>query len=69
MQLKGPGVKVLVALHERLLLTRKTEQLAESTAVMLKGSQLDGVAFLYVMQSIIQLENLTPKLQVQLCLT
>ncbi|CAN7940870.1 unnamed protein product, partial [Ixodes pacificus] len=47
-RLSSPGVKVLVALHESLLLGSEAEPLAEATAVLLRGSRLDGLAFLYV---------------------
>ncbi|CAN7989508.1 unnamed protein product, partial [Ixodes hexagonus] len=63
-RLASPGVKVLVALHESLLLSEKAESLAESTSVLLRGTRLDGLAFLYVTYTAAQLRALLPKLKV-----
>ncbi|XP_064473659.1 uncharacterized protein LOC135388198 isoform X2 [Ornithodoros turicata] len=62
-RLKGRDVKVLVAQHEDVLLHTNAEKLAESTAVLLRGTQLDGLAFLYVSQTAPQLDKLNLKLQ------
>ncbi|XP_064473686.1 uncharacterized protein LOC135388214 [Ornithodoros turicata] len=62
-RLKGRDVKVLVALHEDVLLYTSADKLAESTAVLLRGTQLDGLAFLYVSQTAPQLHKLNLKLQ------
>ncbi|CAN8018885.1 unnamed protein product, partial [Ixodes persulcatus] len=60
-RLSSPGVKVLVALHESLLLGSEAEPLAEATAVLLRGSRLDGLAFLYVSDAL--LSAALPKLK------
>ncbi|XP_064473371.1 uncharacterized protein LOC135388024 isoform X2 [Ornithodoros turicata] len=62
-RLKAPDVKVLVALHEDLLLSANAEKLAESSSVLLKGTEVDGLAFLYISQSASQLRQLNVKLQ------
>ncbi|XP_064473657.1 uncharacterized protein LOC135388196 isoform X2 [Ornithodoros turicata] len=62
-RLKSPDIKVLVALHEDLLLSANAEELAESSSVLLRGTEVDGLAFLYISQSASQLRELNIKLQ------
>ncbi|CAN7984686.1 unnamed protein product, partial [Ixodes pacificus] len=64
-RLSSPGVKVLVALHESLLLGSEAEPLAEATAVLLRGSRLDGLAFLYVLHDTYAAAGLCLLLSVQ----
>ncbi|XP_077541084.1 uncharacterized protein LOC144153308 [Haemaphysalis longicornis] len=57
------GVRVLVALHERLLQQSSLAGTAEATAKQLREEKLDGLAFLYVSRSTRQLPTLARKMK------
>ncbi|XP_077487335.1 uncharacterized protein LOC144098509 [Amblyomma americanum] len=62
-QLQESGVRVLVAVHERLLQLSSLRESAETTAGQLRNRKLDGLALLYVSRSTRQLPLLARKMK------
>ncbi|XP_075552981.1 uncharacterized protein LOC142585835 isoform X1 [Dermacentor variabilis] len=62
-QLQESGVRVLVAVHERLLQLSSLRESAEDTARQLRERKLDGLALLYVSRSTRQLPSLERKMK------
>ncbi|KAL3212803.1 hypothetical protein MRX96_007851 [Rhipicephalus microplus] len=62
-QIQENGVRVLVAVHERLLQLSSLAESAEETARQLRERHLDGLALLYVSRSTRQLPSLSRKMK------